>query len=771
MALAAVHGYPRIGERRQLKVALESYWSGRCSFEELSAVGAELRAAAWRLMADAGVDLIPSNDFSLYDHVLDAAVLVGAIPRRYDAVGGAVDPETYFAMARGRQDRAADLTAMEMTKWFDTNYHFMVPEIGATTPLVPTGTKPLDDLAEAQRLGVATVPVLLGPVSLLLLSKPEEGEADGFDPLSRLDDLVDAYADILSRLGAAGAGWVRLDEPCLVEDRAPAELAATGRAYRRLAEVGGRPRLVVSTFFGRVGAALDTLVDLPVEGIGLDFCAGPQNLAALVERGGPGDKVLFAGVVDGRSVWANDLDATLGLLRDLERLADEIVVSTSCSLLHVPIRVGPTSGVDDELRSWLSFAEDKVHEVVTLARAVGGGDVSDALGSRREALRRRARSPRIIDPVVRRRVSEVRPEDLRRPASLEQRREEQRSRLRLPSLPTTTIGSFPQTPPIRAHRVALARGEIDDSEYRVRMREEIRSVVALQERLGLDVLVHGEPERDDMVRWFASRLEGFAVTTDGWVQSYGSRCVRPPILFGDVSRSRPMTLEWTDFARSLTDRPVKAILTGPVTMLQWSFVRHDLPLADTARQVALAVRDEVRDLDEAGVAIVQVDEAAFREGMPLRAEDRPAYVVWAVEAFRLATSVARSGTQLHTHMCYSEFGDSIDAIEALDVDVISVEAARSRMQLAEDLREHRFGPDVGLGVYDIHSPRVPSTDEMVELVRRAVRALGAEHVWVNPDCGLKTRRYEEVEPALRNMVEAAALVRAGLDGSDHGAVR
>jgi 5-methyltetrahydropteroyltriglutamate--homocysteine methyltransferase len=764
MTLAAIHGYPRIGDRRQLKTALESYWAGSSSFEDLAAVGAELRHRAWRFMADSGVDLVPSNDFSLYDHVLDAVVLVDAVPPRYGP-GRPVGPDTYFAMARGRQDGLADVPAMEMTKWFDTNYHFLVPEIGESTWFAAAADKPLDELVESAGIGIPTVPCLLGPVSFLLLSKAAANHPDGFAPLDRMDDLVEVYAEILFALGRAGARSVRLDEPSLVEDRSPAELAVLERAYRRLGEVQGRPELVVSTYFGRVDGALRSLAALPVEAIGLDFCAGGENLDTLTELGGLGDKVLHAGVVDGRNVWANDLDSSLELLRRLQSLAGEVVVSTSCSLMHVPVRAGKSSGLDEELRSWVSFAEDKVAEVVVLARALDGGDVSEELSARRQVLLGRRRSTRSVDEQVRRRTAAVRPADLERAEPLSRRRPAQRRRLGLPLLPTTTIGSFPQTRRLRADRAALASGRITDDEYGQRMRAEIEAVVAEQEDIGLDVVVHGEPERDDMVRWFAARLEGFALTTDGWVQSYGSRCVRPPILFGDISRPRPMTVDWIQFAQSLTERPVKAILTGPVTMLQWSFVRDDLSLRETARQVALAVRDEVADLDAAGVPIVQVDEAAFREGMPLRVGDRSAYLGWAVESFRLATGVARAETQVHTHMCYSEFGDSIEAIEALDVDVISVEAARSGTGLAEELRENGFAPDVGLGVYDIHSPRVPSETEMAELVERAVAALGSERVWVNPDCGLKTRGYDEVEPALRHMVGAARAVRERLHRS------
>jgi len=759
MIRSSVHGLPRIGPRRELKAALEAHWAGEHSAEELADTARSLRRENWELLREAGIDLIPSNDFSLYDHVLDAIALTGAVPLRYGHRPGAVDLDLYFAMARG-----GEAPAMEMTKWFDTNYHHIVPELEPGMRFALSDSKPLDHFREAYELGLVTKPVLLGPVSLLLLGKAGEGLSEGIERLDLLDPLLDVYAELLARLGGLGAEWVQLEEPCFVQDRDGRELAALARAYERLAAVTGRPKLCVSTYFDHAGEALPVLAGLPLEGIGLDFVAGPRNLALLRKVGGLPGKALFAGVVDGRNVWANDLDASLRLLDELGGLCGELVVSTSCSLLHVPFDLEAETALDPELRSWMAFACQKVGEVATLARGLeeGPNAIASELEANRRALRARRGSPRARDEAVRRRVTALSATDAGRAAPYEARAPEQRRRLGLPPLPTTTIGSFPQTAELRGARAALGRVEIDEAEYERRMREEIERVIRLQESLGLDVLVHGEPERNDMVRYFAERLDGFAFAEHGWVQSYGSRCVRPPILFGDVRRPAPMTVRWALFAQSLTERPVKGMLTGPVTMLQWSFVRDDVPRSQTAAQLALAVRDELGDLQDAGIAVIQVDEPAIREGLPLRRADRDSYLRWAVDAFRIATGAAREETQVQTHMCYSDFGDIMASIQAMDADVLLIEAARSRMELLEDWRRSGYRQEIGPGVYDIHSPRVPSVEEMADLLRRALEVLPAERLWVDPDCGLKTRRYEEAVPALRNMVEAARLLREEL---------
>jgi len=768
MAISSIHGFPRIGARRELKFATEAYWNGNGSAENLRRTAADLRASNWTLMRDAGTDLIPSNDFSYYDQMLDLAALVGAVPARYgwDPGAGEVDLDTYFAMARGRQSGGQDVTAMEMTKWFDTNYHYIVPELGPETRFALSGSKPFDEFLEAKALGIATKPVLVGPLTFLLLGKSADGQpgVEDFDRLTLLDGLVDVYAEVLAKLGELGAEWVQLDEPALTQDRPPEVMAALGRAYERLAAVNGRPKIVVSTYFEHAGDAVAALAALPIEGVGLDFHRGPRNRQLLKAAGGLGEKALFAGVVDGRNVWINDLKGSLELLDELNGLARDLVISTSCSLQHTPIDLDNETRLDDELRSWMAFARQKVGELATLKRALTEGldAVENDLEVNRRALESRRRSPRTQNPEVRQRSAALGDRDARRESPFAIRREAQREKLGLPLFPTTTIGSFPQTADVRKARAALRADEIDNVEYERRMRAEVERVVGLQEELGLDVLVHGEPERNDMVQYFAEQMDGYTFTENGWVQSYGSRYVRPPIIFGDVLRPRPMTVAWATYAQSLTGKPVKGMLTGPVTMLMWSFVRDDQPRSETCKQIALAIRDEVVDLEAAGIGIIQVDEPAIREGLPLRREAWREYLDWAVTSFRVATSAVADETQIHTHMCYSEFGDIIGAIGELDADVASVEAARSRMELMSDLKREGYEQEVGPGVWDIHSPRVPAAEEMASLLREAARVLDPEQLWVNPDCGLKTRGYEETEASLRNMVDAARQLREEL---------
>jgi 5-methyltetrahydropteroyltriglutamate--homocysteine methyltransferase len=764
MTSSTIHGFPRIGDRRELKAATEGYWAGTVPAEELAATARGLRRQAWTFLRDAGLGQVPSNHFSLYDQVLDTCVLVGAVPERHRRQGpGAAGLDTYFAMARGR----ADATAMEMTKWFDTNYHYLVPELGPDTRFaLAAAPKPLAELAEARELGVATRPVLLGPVTFLLLGKAAPGVGARFDRLSLLDPLLEVYAELLDELEAAGAEWVQLDEPAFVQDRSPAELEALAHAYQRLGSGGrARPKLLVSSYFDHLGDAMEVLVRAPVDGIGLDLTrGGARNLELLAAAGGLGGRTLVAGVVDGRNVWVNDLERSLAQLATVLGLAGEVVVSSSCSLQHVPIDVAPEARLDPEVRPWLAFARQKVAEVVTLARGLteGTGAIAEELAANRRLLEARRRSGRTGDAAVRRRLAAVGEPDLHRGGPYEVREKAQRLRLGLPPLPTTTIGSFPQTGEVRKARAAHRRGELDGAAYRERMRAEIARVIRLQDELGLDVLVHGEPERNDMVQYFGEQLDGVAVTEHGWVQSYGTRYVRPPVIFGDVSRPAAMTVEWLTYAQSLTTRPVKGMLTGPVTMLKWSFERDDQPREVTARQLALAIRDELADLERAGIGVIQVDEPALREGLPLRREQRDAYLAWAVEAFRLATAGVRDETQIHTHMCYSEFGEILPAIDGLDADVTSIEAARSRMELVDDLARAGYGREIGLGVYDIHSPRVPPPEEIVELLEEALQPVGPGRLWVNPDCGLKTRDYPEVMASLRNMVAAARTVRQRL---------
>jgi len=767
MALSNVSGFPRIGPARELKFATESFWRGESTEADLQKTAREIRIANWKRMSDAGIDLIPSNDFSFYDQVLDTIALVGAIPERYGFKGGDVSLTDYFAMARGRQADGVDVTAMEMTKWFDTNYHYIVPELGPATEFSLSSAKPFDEHAEAMsELGIDTVPVLIGPVSLLLLSKPADGVSDDFDPLDLIEGLVEVYGEALEKLAEQGATWVQLDEPCFVEDRTEKELDALRLAYEELAKVHERPRILVKTYFDHVGDAYGVLRDLPVDGIGLDLHRGRHNVELIADQGGLEDKWLFAGIVDGRNVWICDLEHSLDLVAGLADRVGQLVVSTSCSLLHSPMDLDaePTGGdddLDDELRSWMSFAVQKVGEVATLAKGLADGRkaIADELDANDRALDSRRNSHRTRNPEVRSRVEALTEADARRGSEFTERQKAQRERLGLPLYPSTTIGSYPQTTEIRTARAELREGKIDFAAYKERMESEIQKVISFQEEVGLDVLVHGEPERNDMVQYFGEQMMGYAFTQNAWVQSYGSRCVRPPIIFGDVSRPSPMTVDWHLYAQSLTELPVKGMLTGPVTMLQWSFVRDDQPRSETCKQLALAVRDEVHDLVAAGAGIVQVDEPAIREGLPLRAENWAEYLDWAVECFRISTSGVEDAIQIQTHMCYSDFGDIMDHIQAMDADVLLIEAARSRMELLGDWEKQGYAQEIGPGVYDIHSPRVPSVEEMSELLEAAAKVLTPDQVWVNPDCGLKTRAWPETEEALRNMVEAAKIVR------------
>ncbi|MCX4573538.1 5-methyltetrahydropteroyltriglutamate--homocysteine S-methyltransferase [Streptomyces sp. NBC_01571] len=758
---ATVHGYPRQGPNRELKKAIEGYWKGRVSADALQEIAAGIRRANWRHLADAGVHEVPTGDFSYYDHVLDTSVMVGAIPARHRAAVDADALDGYFAMARGTQDTAP----LEMTKWFDTNYHYLVPELGPDTVFAADSAKQVGELREALALGLAARPVLVGPVTYLLLAKPASDAPAGFDPLTLLDRLLPVYAEVLADLRAAGAEWVQLDEPVLVEDRTPAELNAASRAYRDLGALPDRPKLLVASYFDRLGDALPVLAKAPVEGLALDFTeAAAASLDALAAVGGLPGKRLIAGVVNGRNIWINDLAKSLSTLGTLLGLADRVDVAASCSLLHVPLDASAERDIEPQIRRWLAFARQKTTEIVTLAKglAQGTGTITAELAANRADLASRASSPITRDPAVRARAAAVTAFDARRSYPYRQRAAAQRAHLRLPLLPTTTIGSFPQTDELRLARADLRTGRIDSTGYEERVKAEIQEVVSFQEKTGIDVLVHGEPERNDMVQYFAEQLTGYLTTQHGWVQSYGTRYVRPPILAGDISRPEPMTVRWTTYAQSLTSRPVKGMLTGPVTMLAWSFVRDDQPLADTARQVALALRDEVNDLETAGTSVIQVDEPALRETLPLRAADRPDYLAWATDAFRLTTSVVRPDTQIHTHMCYAEFGDIVQAIDDLDADVISLEAARSHMQVARELAAHGYPREAGPGVYDIHSPRVPSVAEAADLLRTGLKAIPAERLWVNPDCGLKTRGWPEVRASLEHLVAAAREVRAEL---------
>jgi 5-methyltetrahydropteroyltriglutamate--homocysteine methyltransferase len=763
MARSMNLGMPRIGPRRQLKRAVEGYWAGTTDADRLADAARARRADGWLEQAQAGIESVPSNDFSLYDQVLDTTCLVGAVPPRFAFEGGDVDLDTYFALARGTTTgpaatggAGAVVPPLEMTKWFDTNYHYLVPELGPETVFSVSSTKPVDEFRHALGLGLVTRPVLIGPVTYLLLAK---ATVPGFSTLELLPPLLDVYGSVLDALSAAGARWVQFDEPCLGTDLDDEARSALDFAYGQLTR--RTLKILVATYFSGLGDNLELATALPVAALHVDLVRDPGQLPVLLDRL-DADTVLSAGVIDGRNVWRSDIRRTLDLLAPAqERLGDRLWVGPSCSLQHVPHDLSSETGLPAEVQGWLAFARQKLLEIATVTRGLveGHDAVAEALADSDAAVASRAHRRGAGLGSVPERVASLSVGDAGRHSPYERRRALQEHSLALPLLPTTTIGSFPQTPAIRTARQRHGAGELTDEDYRLFCRNEIERCVADQLALGLDVLVHGEPERNDMVQYFGERLDGFACTSHGWVQSYGTRYVRPPILYGDVDRPEPITVDWARFAQSLTDRPVKGMLTGPVTILQWSFVRDDQPRADTCRQIALAVRDEVLDLEAAGIRIIQVDEPALREGLPIRHTERPAYLAWATECFRVATTAVADDTQIHTHMCYAEFGDIMDAVVALDVDVISIEAARSQMDLLNDLAAVDYGAGIGLGVYDIHSPTVPSTDEITTFIAQALKVLPARQLWVNPDCGLKTRRPPEVAAALANMVAAAHRAR------------
>lgn len=766
----SVLGYPRIGPRRELKKALEAFWAGRTTADEVETVAANLRRRTRTRLAELGLPTdapaIPSA-FSFYDQVLDATALVGAVPARFadlQDADGRLDLAGYSTVARGRGD---DLP-LEMTKWFDTNYHYLVPEIGPDTAFRYASDRPVAEFTEALADGVLTRPVVVGPVTYLALAKPTEDAPAGFSPIDRLDDILPVYVRLLTELAAAGATWVQIDEPALVSDSvgvsADVLADAVTRAYRVLATELARPQrpaILLAAPYGDLGSALPVVGATDVEGVAIDLVRGDVPTVAVDGLAG---KTLVGGVIDGHNIWRADLDAKLAVLEQLGTLgAAAVAVGTSTSLFHVPHTLEDEPALDRGLVQWLAFADEKVREVATLAQGlVEGRDAVQAeLRAASDAVRSRATAPGVVRPEVRERVAALTDEQFRR-GPFAERKTAQAERLQLPALPTTTIGSFPQTPEIRKARAAFGKGELTADQYEDEMKAEIRRVVELQERIGLDVLVHGEPERNDMVQYFAENLDGFSVTQNGWVQSYGSRCTRPSILWGDVSRPAPITVAWAQYAQSLTAKHMKGMLTGPVTILAWSFVRDDQPLGDTANQVALALRDEITDLEAAGISIVQVDEPAIRELLPLREKDHAAYLDWSVKSFRLATAGVRPDTQIHTHLCYSEFGEIMEAIDGLDADVTSIEAARSKMEILGDIASAGYPRAVGPGVYDIHSPRVPSETEVTELLAEAVRTIDVDQLWVNPDCGLKTRRYDEVNPSLEHLVTATRTVRATL---------
>jgi len=764
MALAHSLGFPRIGRDRELKKAQEAFWKGELDEAGLRAVGRELRARHWQVQKDAGIDLLPVGDFAWYDGVLAHSLTFGVIPERFRPADGKPTLDTLFAMARGVSGEGCcgGAHAQEMTKWFDTNYHYLVPEFTADQQFALSWEQLFEEVAEAHALGHSVKPVVIGPLTYLWLGKLK-GEAQGFDKLELLERLLPLYGQIFQRLAEQGVEWVQIDEPILVLDLPQDWKNAFERAYNILQR---EPlKKLIATYFGGLEDNLGLAANLPVDGLHIDLVRAPEQYPTILDRL-PAYKVLSLGVVNGRNVWRCDLEKALAVIGHAHsRLGERLWIAPSCSLLHSPVDLAREEGLDAELKSWLAFATQKCAEVALLARAVNQPDapeVRKALAESRAVQASRAASPRIHKPQVQARLAAVKASDSQRRSPFAQRIAKQRVGLALPPFPTTTIGSFPQTSAIRLARQAFKQGKLSLGDYTDAMHAEIRHAVEIQERLGLDVLVHGEAERNDMVEYFAEQLDGYLFTRFGWVQSYGSRCVKPAIIYGDLSRPKAMTVEWIRYAQSLTGKVIKGMLTGPVTMLMWSFPREDVSREVQARQLALALRDEVVDLEAAGIKIIQIDEAAFREGLPLRKAEWQRYLDWATESFRLCASGVRDETQIHTHMCYSEFNDVIESIAAMDADVITIETSRSDMELLDAFEAFEYPNEIGPGVYDIHSPRVPDTAEMVKLMRKAVRRIPAERLWVNPDCGLKTRGWPETEAALVNMVAAARQLRREL---------
>ncbi len=755
MALLHNLGFPRIGNQRQLKFALECFWRGETSAEELQGTATDLRNAHWQLQSK--LDLVPVGDFSLYDQVLDMSFTLGNLPERVSGLQGS-ELDNYFRVARGRSANESSLTCVhagEMTKWFDTNYHYIVPEVTEGTVFTLNPERILTQFSEALQQGVNAKPVIIGPVTYLWLCK----EKDASERIQLLDKLLPAYQLLLDKLVDAGAEWVQIDEPALVMDLDNDWQHAYEKAYALLSK--SRAQLLLTTYFGELRDNLQLAVNLPVAGLHLDAVRGRHEVDQLCSAL-PEDKVLSLGVIDGRNIWKSDLNAVLDWLEPIaEKLQDRLWIAPSCSLLHVPVDLDQESGFDPEVFNWLAFAKQKLTELSVLGTAINQGRsaVLEALENNHQAILNRKSSQRVHKPEVKAAVDCITAVLGKRQSSYEKRAELQSSLLKLPAYPTTTIGSFPQTAEIRKARLEHKKGQLSEARYIEQMEAEIKRAVDEQEKLGLDVLVHGEAERNDMVEYFGQQLEGYAFSQYGWVQSYGSRCVKPPILFGDITRPEAMTVRWTSYAQSLTDKPMKGMLTGPVTILNWSFVRDDQPRSQSCLQLALAIRDEVLDLETAGVDVIQIDEAALREGLPLRQDDWKTYLDWAVESFRITANGVKDETQIHTHMCYSEFNDIIDSIAQMDADVITIETSRSDMELLDVFEEYEYPNEIGPGVYDIHSPNIPPVEQMVKLMQRAAERIPAERLWVNPDCGLKTRNWDEVIPALKNMVTAAEQLR------------
>lgn len=753
-------GYPRIGSQRQLKKACEQYWAGKIDFRDLQKIAFKIREENWNTQLEAGLDLIPCNDFSFYDQVLDMSLMLGAIPKRFIPVLTDVktnsETDLYFAMARGYQKDGLDITAMEMTKWLDTNYHYIVPEFTAGQEFKLFSEKVFGEYVAAKTLiGEKAKPVLIGPVSYLLLGKEKE---EGFEKISLLKKILPVYVEVLTRLRQLGAGWIQLDEPYLALDLSEKDREAYRIAYSHIAKEISGIKIMVATYFEGLQDNTQLALGLPVAGLHIDLVRAPGQIDEVLAEV-PDHMILSLGLVDGRNVWKNCYERSLSFInKAIEKVGRErIMIAPSCSLLHSPIDLEPENGIDPEIKNWMAFARQKLNEVTALKQIVEGND--DLLQINKEAIRDRSQSGKAHKKTVKDRVAAITDADAARQSSFAVRRELQHNRLKLPSFPTTTIGSFPQTDDIRQLRARYKKGALTTEQYERAIEEATIEAIRWQESIGLDVLVHGEFERNDMVEYFGEQLDGFLFTTNGWVQSYGSRCVKPPVIYGDISRPGDMTVRWSTFAAAQTDKWMKGMLTGPVTILQWSFVRDDQPRNITAYQIALAIRDEVLALEKAGIHIIQIDEAAIREGLPLRKSKHPEYLNWAVMAFRITAGGVQDHTQIHTHMCYSEFNDIIEHIAAMDADVITIETSRSQMELLQAFALFKYPNEIGPGVYDIHSPRIPTVNEMTSLLIKAANLLPAQHLWVNPDCGLKTRKWPETKAALENMVAAAREVR------------
>lgn len=761
MTKSASLGFPRIGAFRELKKAVEGYWKGNITKDELLKVGAQIRKNNWELQKNNGIDYIPSNDFSFYDHILDMIATVGGVPKRFGFEGGEIDLDLYFAMARGSQKNGLDVFAMEMTKWFDTNYHYIVPEFSKNQKFQLSSNKIIDQYEEAKALGIETRPVIIGPMSFLLLGKM----VDGGNRWELIDSLLEVYGEIFNKLKEAGVQDIQIDEPYLVTDLDEETLSLYQDVYRKIRGFAQGTGLHLVTYFDDLKDNIDTAFALRTDSVHIDLIRAPEQLSVAIDTIND-DQTLSLGLVDGRNIWINDLEHSGDLVKDVikELGSNRVIVAPSCQLLHVPVDLNSEENLDSDVKSWLSFATQKLAEINAINQVAQGNEeqVQGLLTQNKKANENRKTSDKIHNQEVKQRVSKIDDSVLNRKSAYATRKEVQKEFIPLPKLPTTTIGSFPQTKEVRKHRASFKAGKITQAEYDQFLKEETQRTVKFQEDIGIDVLVHGEFERNDMVEYFGEQLNGFAFTKYGWVQSYGSRCVKPPIIFGDVSRDNPMTVEWSSYAQSLTDKIMKGMLTGPITILQWSFVRNDQPRKDTALQISFAIRDEVVDLEKAGIKVIQIDEAALREGLPIRKENWKAYLKWAVDAFRITASGVEDKTQIHTHMCYSEFNDIIEAIANMDADVISIETSRSNMELLDAFINFKYPNDIGPGVYDIHSPRVPKLEEMTNLLQKALDVLNPDQIWVNPDCGLKTRDWPETKSALEGMVKAANEVRAKL---------